>query len=200
MAPVSVKSAKFRQAKYKAGPPPSRSRQVCSTACWALPSANSGSRKTRSRFGSRPRPTPTDCPSCFFIPGGGFTTGSGESRWYKSQELVRQGRIVLVTVNYRIGVLGHFGPLGDPVESSKPIRDLQAALGWVGERFLPRWYRRTQPDLWCRQGRTVPPRCLDERSSNRRRRAGHPRRGSASRCGAKDASPVSSPLASSAGW
>ncbi|MGO4592149.1 carboxylesterase family protein [Paenarthrobacter sp. 2TAF44] len=74
-------------------------------------------------------------PVLFFIPGGGYTTGSGESRWYKSQELVRQGRIVLVTVNYRIGVLGHFGPLGDPVESSKPIRDLQAALGWVGENI-----------------------------------------------------------------
>jgi para-nitrobenzyl esterase len=72
-------------------------------------------------------------PVLFFIPGGGFTTGSGETRWYKSEELVRQGQIVLVTVNYRIGVLGHFGPLGDPVESAKPVRDLRAALTWVRE-------------------------------------------------------------------
>jgi para-nitrobenzyl esterase len=74
-------------------------------------------------------------PVLFFIPGGGFTTGSGESRWYKSEELVRQGRIVLVTVNYRIGMLGHFGPLGDPVESTKPVRDLRAALAWVRENI-----------------------------------------------------------------
>lgn len=74
-------------------------------------------------------------PVLLFIPGGGFTTGSGESRWYKSEELVRQGRIVLVTVNYRIGVLGHFGPLGDPVESTKPVRDLRTALAWVRENI-----------------------------------------------------------------
>lgn len=74
-------------------------------------------------------------PVLFFIPGGGFTTGSGESRWYKSEELVRQGRIVLVTVNYRIGVLGHFGPLGDPAESARPVRDLRAALAWVRQNI-----------------------------------------------------------------
>lgn len=74
-------------------------------------------------------------PVLFFVPGGGFTTGSGETRWYKSVELVSQGRIVLVTVNYRIGVLGHFGPLGDPAESTRPVRDLRAALAWVRENI-----------------------------------------------------------------
>jgi para-nitrobenzyl esterase len=44
---------------------------------------------------------------------------------------VRNGQFVLVTVNYRLGVIGHFGPLGDPSESTKPVRDLQAALAWV---------------------------------------------------------------------
>lgn len=70
-------------------------------------------------------------PVVFFIPGGGFTTGSGESRWYESPTFVSDARIVLVTVNYRLGVSGHFGPLGDPAESTKPVRDLQAALEWV---------------------------------------------------------------------
>lgn len=74
-------------------------------------------------------------PVVFFIPGGGFTTGSGESRWYESPTFVRDARIVLVTVNYRLGVLGHFGPLGDPVESTKPVRDLQTALEWVRENI-----------------------------------------------------------------
>lgn len=74
-------------------------------------------------------------PVLFFIPGGGFTTGSAESRWYDSPDLVRNGGFVLVTVNYRLGVIGHFGPLGDPSESTKPARDLQAALGWVRENI-----------------------------------------------------------------
>ncbi|QSZ52267.1 carboxylesterase family protein [Paenarthrobacter sp. AT5] len=74
-------------------------------------------------------------PVLFFIPGGGFTTGSGESRWYDSPELVRNGGFVLVTVNYRLGAIGHFGPLGDPSESTKPLRDLQAALAWVRDNI-----------------------------------------------------------------
>ncbi|GAB5079874.1 carboxylesterase family protein [Arthrobacter sp. AD-310] len=74
-------------------------------------------------------------PVLFFIPGGGFTTGSGESRWYNSADLVGNGRFVLVTVNYRLGITGHFGPLGNPSESTKPVRDLQAALGWVRENI-----------------------------------------------------------------
>lgn len=81
-------------------------------------------------------PTGADgLPVVFFIPGGGFTTGSGESRWYESPTFVRDARIVLVTVNYRLGVSGHFGPIGDPAESTKPVRDLQAALEWVRENI-----------------------------------------------------------------
>lgn len=74
-------------------------------------------------------------PVLFFIPGGGFATGSGESRWYNSADLVRNGQFVLVTVNYRLGVTGHFGPVGDPSESTKPVRDLQASLVWVRENI-----------------------------------------------------------------
>lgn len=74
-------------------------------------------------------------PVLFFIPGGGFTTGSGECRWYDSPDFVRNGCFVLVTVNYRLGVAGHLGPLGDPSESTKPVRDLQAALAWVRENI-----------------------------------------------------------------
>lgn len=82
--------------------------------------------------------TPTGAdglPVVFFIPGGGFTTGSGECRWYESPNFVRDARIVLVTVNYRLGVSGHFGPIGDPAESTKPVRDLQTALEWVRENI-----------------------------------------------------------------
>lgn len=74
-------------------------------------------------------------PVLFFIPGGGFTTGSGECRWYDSPDLVRNGGFVLVTVNYRLGVAGHFGPSEDLSESTKPLRDLKAALAWVQENI-----------------------------------------------------------------
>lgn len=74
-------------------------------------------------------------PVLFFIPGGGFTTGSGECRWYDSPDLVRNGGLVLVTVNYRLGTTGHFGPSADPSESTKPLRDLKAALAWVQENI-----------------------------------------------------------------
>ncbi|MER7798382.1 carboxylesterase family protein [Microbacterium sp. NPDC096154] len=74
-------------------------------------------------------------PVVVFIPGGGFMTGTGNARWFTSPELVEQAGIVLVTVNYRIGVLGHLGPEGDPLESQRGLRDLLHAIDWVVARI-----------------------------------------------------------------
>lgn len=74
-------------------------------------------------------------PVVVFIPGGGFTSGSGNARWFTSPALVQDGGTVLVTVNYRIGVLGHLGPHGDAHESQRPLRDLLAALRWVRDEI-----------------------------------------------------------------
>lgn len=72
-----------------------------------------------------------DLPVVVFIPGGGFMTGTGNARWFNASELVAREGVVLVTVNYRIGALGHFGTNGDPLESQRGLRDLQTALEWV---------------------------------------------------------------------
>lgn len=70
-------------------------------------------------------------PVVVFVPGGGFMTGTGTARWFTSPDLVDRAGIVLVTVSYRIGALGHLGPTGDPLESQRGLRDLLHALRWV---------------------------------------------------------------------
>lgn len=74
-------------------------------------------------------------PVVVFIPGGGFLSGTGNARWFTSPALVRDGRTVLVTVNYRIGALGHLGPHGNAHESQRPLRDLLEALRWVRDEI-----------------------------------------------------------------
>lgn len=74
-------------------------------------------------------------PVVVFIPGGGFLSGTGNARWFTSPSLVEGGPVVLVTVNYRIGALGHLGPNGDAHESQRPLRDLVEALRWVKEQI-----------------------------------------------------------------
>lgn len=69
-------------------------------------------------------------PVLVFIPGGGFLSGSAHARWFDADALVRSG-VVVVTVNYRIGALGHLGQAGDPAESGRGLRDLIRALAWV---------------------------------------------------------------------
>ncbi|MCK6211072.1 carboxylesterase family protein [Georgenia sp. EYE_87] len=74
---------------------------------------------------------PAGLPVLVFVPGGGFLSGSPHARWFRSPELVRDGRMVLVTVGYRLGALGALGPGGDPHGSARPFRDLIRALRWV---------------------------------------------------------------------
>lgn len=74
-------------------------------------------------------------PVVVFVPGGGFLSGTGNARWFTSPALVQDGPVVLVTVNYRLGVLGHLGPRGDAHESQRPLRDLLQALRWVRDEI-----------------------------------------------------------------
>lgn len=75
-------------------------------------------------------------PVVVFIPGGGFTTGTGNVRWFTAPPLVHEDRCVLVTVNYRIGIQGHLGIDGNPLDSQRPLRDLTLALGWVKKNII----------------------------------------------------------------
>jgi para-nitrobenzyl esterase len=67
-------------------------------------------------------------PVMVWIPGGGFVTGAGSI--YDPARLVRAGDVVVVTVNYRLGVFGFFAHprLGD---SNFGLHDQVAALRWV---------------------------------------------------------------------
>ncbi|MFG2187576.1 carboxylesterase family protein [Nocardia iowensis] len=67
-------------------------------------------------------------PVMVWIPGGGFITGAGSI--YDPTRLAQTGDIVVVTVNYRLGVYGFFAhpELGD---SNFGLQDQVAALRWV---------------------------------------------------------------------
>jgi para-nitrobenzyl esterase len=89
-------------------------------------------------------------PVMVWIHGGGFTNGSGHVPFYNGTNLARGGDVVVVTLNYRLGVLGFlrtehlFGARGVG-ESHSPggaastgvngLRDQIAALRWVRDNI-----------------------------------------------------------------
>ena len=91
----------------------------------------------------------TDLPVLFYIHGGGNTSGSGDELRYDGERLAESG-IVVVTVNYRLGVFsffahpelsaeqgGHSGNYGilDQVMALQWVRDNIAAFGGDADRI-----------------------------------------------------------------
>lgn len=77
--------------------------------------------------------TPELCgklPVIFWIHGGGFLTGGGALRCYSGYQLAKSGRAVVVTMNYRLGLLGNLFMKGVS-EGNLAVRDLEMALQWV---------------------------------------------------------------------
>lgn len=72
----------------------------------------------------------TSAPVVVFIHGGGFLSGSGNSRWYEQPSWVLASGSILVTLNYRVGALGHL--LGEE-GANAPFTDLLRAIRWVRE-------------------------------------------------------------------
>lgn len=71
-------------------------------------------------------------PVMVWIHGGGFVNGSGDI--YFSRWLAAKGRIIVVTINYRLGALGFLAhpSLGSPADiGDYGLADQQAALRWV---------------------------------------------------------------------
>jgi para-nitrobenzyl esterase len=82
-----------------------------------------------------PRVGTGDRPVMVWIHGGGFQWGSSASPWYDGTAFARDQDVVVVSLNYRLGVLG-FGFLGDldggsPLSGSLGIQDIELALRWV---------------------------------------------------------------------
>ncbi|WP_410586667.1 carboxylesterase/lipase family protein [Amycolatopsis sp. lyj-23] len=67
-------------------------------------------------------------PVMVFVHGGGFVTGSARAALYDGSAFARDG-IVLVTVNYRLGVPGFLDLAGAP--PNRGLLDVLAALRWV---------------------------------------------------------------------
>ncbi len=97
----------------------------------------------------RPNDTTPKKPVMVWIHGGGFTTGSAADKvpltpadlnflWYPGQFFAERG-VVLVSVNYRLGVLGFFAhpdlaAEGSPV-GNQGLLDQQHALRWVRDNI-----------------------------------------------------------------
>ena len=81
--------------------------------------------------------TPGPKPVMVWIHGGAFMAGS--SNPYDGSALAREGDIVVVSINYRVGVLGFVdfgGALGLPaIPSNLGLRDQIAALEWVRDNI-----------------------------------------------------------------
>ncbi|WP_217144914.1 carboxylesterase/lipase family protein [Streptomyces sp. AC627_RSS907] len=76
--------------------------------------------------------TPTapggDLPVMVFVHGGGFVAGSTRSALYDGSAFARDG-VVLVTLNYRLGIAGFLDLPGAP--ANRGLLDVVAALRWV---------------------------------------------------------------------
>lgn len=72
-------------------------------------------------------------PVLFWIHGGGLLTGSGAVPYYWGDNLARNGDIVVVTINYRLGPFGLLQGLGD--SDNVWLNDIAAALQWVSENI-----------------------------------------------------------------
>lgn len=79
-----------------------------------------------------PDPGGSGMPVMVWIHGGAFRSGSAAVPWYDGTAFARDG-VVLVSLNYRLGVLG-FGVLPD-APSNRGLRDQLAALAWVQENI-----------------------------------------------------------------
>ncbi|MGE7612596.1 carboxylesterase/lipase family protein [Paenibacillus sp. NPDC101420] len=72
-------------------------------------------------------------PVMFWIHGGTFVTGAGSQPQFDGTSFAKNGNVVLVTINYRLGPFGfmHLSSLGDGFASNQGLLDQIAALEWV---------------------------------------------------------------------
>jgi para-nitrobenzyl esterase len=71
-------------------------------------------------------------PVMVWLHGGAYVSGGGEAPKYDADELARQGRVIVVRVSYRLGVLGYLSPSG---VDNLGLRDQILALQWVHDNI-----------------------------------------------------------------
>ncbi|MFI5538859.1 carboxylesterase family protein [Nocardia sp. NPDC051900] len=80
-------------------------------------------------------PGGTGLPVLVWLHGGGFSSGSGAEAWYDGSLLAERGRMVVVTVNYRLGALGYLYLAPEYGPPNVGLLDQVAALRWVRENI-----------------------------------------------------------------
>lgn len=75
------------------------------------------------------RPSAEPLPVVVWFHGGGYTTGAGSQ--YDAQRMATEGNVVVVTINYRLGVFGYFGHPDLPGSGNFGLADQLAALEWT---------------------------------------------------------------------
>jgi para-nitrobenzyl esterase len=106
------------QAKPIASPLPGFHMTETSEDCLSLNAWSPGLDRTR--------------PVMVWIHGGAYVSGGSAQPVYDAARLAAEGDVVVVTINYRLGVLG-FLALGDDADANCGLRDQLAALAWVRE-------------------------------------------------------------------
>ena len=76
-------------------------------------------------------------PVMVFIHGGAYYMGSSSQVNYDGSNMAGGGNVVVVTINYRLGVLGFLGGFGtgDAVDGNLGLKDQQKALQWVQDNI-----------------------------------------------------------------
>uniref|UniRef100_A0A8W7NZG4 Carboxylic ester hydrolase n=1 Tax=Anopheles atroparvus TaxID=41427 RepID=A0A8W7NZG4_ANOAO len=74
-------------------------------------------------------------PVMVFVHGGGFSGGSGDDGWYGSRYFMPEN-VVVVTVNYRLGVLGFFSTGDRSASGNWGLKDCVEALRWVQRNII----------------------------------------------------------------
>lgn len=76
-------------------------------------------------------------PVMVWIHGGAFYLGAGSEPFYDGTQLAKQGKVVVVTINYRLGPFGflHLSSIDDSYPSNLGLLDQIAALEWVKENI-----------------------------------------------------------------
>jgi para-nitrobenzyl esterase len=69
-----------------------------------------------------------------WLHGGGYSSGGGALGWYDGATLVREGDVVVVGVNYRLGPLGYLRVEGAG-DGDAGLRDMIEALRWVHDNI-----------------------------------------------------------------
>jgi para-nitrobenzyl esterase len=86
----------------------------------------------------RPAGAAAGLPVMVWIHGGGFVTGASHQALYEASSLAAENQVVVVSINYRLGILG-FGEWSDWPElegvSNAGLRDQLLALRWVQDHI-----------------------------------------------------------------